>query len=350
MQQVPDDVGSLWCGLIPPSSHAAAGRGRVRTGSGRPWLDEGMRFGMFVPQGWRMDLVGIEPAQQWEVMVNLAKHADDGDVFESIWVYDHFHTVPQPSGEATHEAWSLMAALRRRDEPGPPRPDVHVHGLPQPRLPREGRRDRRRHLRRPHRDGHRRRLVRARVARLRLRLPQGRRPARRAPRGRPDLPRHVDQGLGDARREVLPGRRRDLRPAAAAGHAPPGQRPQRHPDVDRRRRREGDAEDRGAVRRLHELRRQPRGLRPQERDPRGPLRRPRPRLRRRSSARPTTTSSSARPSPTSRTVSSSTASCSARAASPTTRPRQPSTTCASSPRSARPTRSSRCSRTWRRAA
>ena len=70
-----------------------------------------MRFGMFVPQGWRMDLVGIEPAQQWEAMVNLARHADDGDVFESIWVYDHFHTVPQPSGEATHEAWTLMAAF-----------------------------------------------------------------------------------------------------------------------------------------------------------------------------------------------------------------------------------------------
>ncbi|GAB2747291.1 LLM class F420-dependent oxidoreductase [Terrabacter koreensis] len=70
-----------------------------------------MRFGMFVPQGWRMDLVGIEPAQQWEAMVNLAKHADDGDVFESIWVYDHFHTVPEPSDEATHEAWTLMAAF-----------------------------------------------------------------------------------------------------------------------------------------------------------------------------------------------------------------------------------------------
>ncbi|MEO7062002.1 MAG: TIGR03560 family F420-dependent LLM class oxidoreductase, partial [Lapillicoccus sp.] len=26
------------------------------------------------------------------------------------WVYDHFHTAPVPSGEATHEAWSLMAA------------------------------------------------------------------------------------------------------------------------------------------------------------------------------------------------------------------------------------------------
>jgi F420-dependent oxidoreductase-like protein len=69
-----------------------------------------MRFGLFIPQGWRMDLVGIEPARQWQVMSGLARHADDGEAFESIWVYDHFHTVPQPSGEATHEAWSLMAA------------------------------------------------------------------------------------------------------------------------------------------------------------------------------------------------------------------------------------------------
>jgi F420-dependent oxidoreductase-like protein len=69
-----------------------------------------MRFGIFVPQGWRMDLVGIEPDRQWDAMVGLARRIDEGDVFESIWVYDHFHTTPQPSGEATHEAWSLMAA------------------------------------------------------------------------------------------------------------------------------------------------------------------------------------------------------------------------------------------------
>jgi F420-dependent oxidoreductase-like protein len=70
-----------------------------------------MKFGMFVPQGWRMDLVGIEPDRQWEAMVGLARRLDEGDVFDSIWVYDHFHTVPEPSGEATHEAWTLMAAF-----------------------------------------------------------------------------------------------------------------------------------------------------------------------------------------------------------------------------------------------
>ncbi len=31
--------------------------------------------------------------------------------WESIWVYDHFHTVPVPTDEATHEAWTLMAAF-----------------------------------------------------------------------------------------------------------------------------------------------------------------------------------------------------------------------------------------------
>jgi hypothetical protein len=36
-----------------------------------------MRFGTFVPQGWRFDLVGIAPERQWETMLRLAKRADD---------------------------------------------------------------------------------------------------------------------------------------------------------------------------------------------------------------------------------------------------------------------------------
>ncbi|WAC92489.1 LLM class F420-dependent oxidoreductase [Mycobacterium sp. Aquia_213] len=68
-----------------------------------------MRFGFFIPQGWRMDLVGIDPAKHWAVMRDLASYAD-GSAWDSVWVYDHFHTVPMPSAEATHEAWSLMSA------------------------------------------------------------------------------------------------------------------------------------------------------------------------------------------------------------------------------------------------
>ncbi len=68
-----------------------------------------MRFGLFIPQGWRLDLVGIEPEKHWAVMRDLATYAD-GSAWDSLWVYDHFHTVPMPTGEATHEAWSLMSA------------------------------------------------------------------------------------------------------------------------------------------------------------------------------------------------------------------------------------------------
>jgi F420-dependent oxidoreductase-like protein len=69
-----------------------------------------MRFGLFIPQGWRFDLVGIDPRDHWSTMNDLAQQADSA-AWESLWVYDHFHTTPVPSQEATHEAWTLMAAF-----------------------------------------------------------------------------------------------------------------------------------------------------------------------------------------------------------------------------------------------
>ncbi|MGM7671633.1 LLM class F420-dependent oxidoreductase [Microbacterium sp. A93] len=69
-----------------------------------------MRFGTFIPQGWRFDLVGIDPADHWTTMRDLAQATDAGP-WESLWVYDHFHTTPVPSEEATHEAWTLMSAF-----------------------------------------------------------------------------------------------------------------------------------------------------------------------------------------------------------------------------------------------
>jgi alkanesulfonate monooxygenase SsuD/methylene tetrahydromethanopterin reductase-like flavin-dependent oxidoreductase (luciferase family) len=69
-----------------------------------------MRFGMFVNQGWRLDLVGIDPAEQWDNMRRQAEYAESGP-WESIWVYDHFHTVPIATSEATHDAWTLVSAL-----------------------------------------------------------------------------------------------------------------------------------------------------------------------------------------------------------------------------------------------
>jgi len=69
-----------------------------------------MKFGAFVPQGWRLDLVGIATEDHWPTILGVANQAE-GLGFESVWVYDHFHTVPEPTQEATYEAWTLMAAL-----------------------------------------------------------------------------------------------------------------------------------------------------------------------------------------------------------------------------------------------
>jgi F420-dependent oxidoreductase-like protein len=71
-------------------------------------------FGLFVPQGWRMDLVEIEdPYQQYEAMTRVAKVAEETGAYDSIWVYDHFHTVPEPTKETTFEAWTITAGLSR---------------------------------------------------------------------------------------------------------------------------------------------------------------------------------------------------------------------------------------------
>ncbi len=69
-----------------------------------------MRFGCFVPQGWRLDLVGIPIPDHWDTMTAVARTIESAG-YESLWVYDHFHTVPVPTQEVTYEAWTLMAGL-----------------------------------------------------------------------------------------------------------------------------------------------------------------------------------------------------------------------------------------------
>ena len=69
-----------------------------------------MKIGAMVPQGWRMDLNGIPPENQWDTILKASKDIEDLN-YESVWVYDHFHTVPSPTQDPTFECWSLMAAL-----------------------------------------------------------------------------------------------------------------------------------------------------------------------------------------------------------------------------------------------
>jgi F420-dependent oxidoreductase-like protein len=72
-----------------------------------------LRFGLFVPQGWILDLVEIEdPIEQFEAMSRVAKTAERLG-FDSIWLFDHFHTYHRPVLETTFECWTSTAALAR---------------------------------------------------------------------------------------------------------------------------------------------------------------------------------------------------------------------------------------------
>lgn len=74
-----------------------------------------MKIGAFVPQGWRMDLNGIDKNDQWQTILDAASKIEALN-YESIWVYDHFHTVPKPTQDPTYECWTLMSALSQTTE------------------------------------------------------------------------------------------------------------------------------------------------------------------------------------------------------------------------------------------
>ena len=74
-----------------------------------------MKFGAFVPQGWRMDLVGVPADRQWKTILDTARRIEQAG-YDSVWVYDHFHTVPEATRQPTFEAWTLMAALATATE------------------------------------------------------------------------------------------------------------------------------------------------------------------------------------------------------------------------------------------
>lgn len=76
--------------------------------------DDRITFGAFVPQGWKTELAGIDGAEaQWAKAVEVAVLAEELG-YDSLWVYDHFHNVPEPSNESIFECWTTMAALSQR--------------------------------------------------------------------------------------------------------------------------------------------------------------------------------------------------------------------------------------------
>lgn len=72
-----------------------------------------LQFGLSLPQGWTMELASIkDPVEAYETMTSVARTADE-EGYSSLWLVDHFHTVPRPSQEVTFECWTTTAAVAR---------------------------------------------------------------------------------------------------------------------------------------------------------------------------------------------------------------------------------------------
>jgi len=69
-----------------------------------------MRVGVTMPQGVDHEFAGLAPAAAWRRSVEVARRAERLG-FESIWVYDHFNTDPEPLDEIVFESFVLLAAL-----------------------------------------------------------------------------------------------------------------------------------------------------------------------------------------------------------------------------------------------
>jgi F420-dependent oxidoreductase-like protein len=69
-----------------------------------------MKVGLMAPQGWKGEYDGWDPAAAWARTIELATQAEELG-FEGLWVFDHFHTVPEPTDEITFESFSVLSAL-----------------------------------------------------------------------------------------------------------------------------------------------------------------------------------------------------------------------------------------------
>ena len=74
-----------------------------------------MDVGVVLPQGWTGEYDGWPADRAWRRTVALAEEAETLG-FESIWLFDHFHTVPEPTEEITFESFTALAVLAARTE------------------------------------------------------------------------------------------------------------------------------------------------------------------------------------------------------------------------------------------
>ncbi|MDQ3407973.1 MAG: TIGR03560 family F420-dependent LLM class oxidoreductase [Chloroflexota bacterium] len=69
-----------------------------------------LNIGIITPQGWTGEFNGWDPARAWSRTVDVARLAEALG-FESVWLYDHLHTVPRPTEEITFESFTSLTAI-----------------------------------------------------------------------------------------------------------------------------------------------------------------------------------------------------------------------------------------------
>lgn len=70
----------------------------------------GLRWGAFVPQGWKLEYTGVPAAEAWHRSREIALLAEEIG-YDHLWVYDHVETVPRREPEVCFEAWTMLGAL-----------------------------------------------------------------------------------------------------------------------------------------------------------------------------------------------------------------------------------------------
>jgi len=75
-----------------------------------------IHFGALVPQGWKGEFTGMDSRTAYGTMIETAQACERAG-YDSIWLYDHFHSVPPPPvATPVFECWTSMMALAERTE------------------------------------------------------------------------------------------------------------------------------------------------------------------------------------------------------------------------------------------
>lgn len=75
-----------------------------------------LSFGLIIPQGWQVDLPPeMEPKEQFELIVKMSREAERLG-YDSVWFFDHFHTIPHPGKFPVFECWTITSTLAKLTE------------------------------------------------------------------------------------------------------------------------------------------------------------------------------------------------------------------------------------------